>query len=48
MNICLSSAPIQNINSFISVRTDRKPSNTVIVTGKKVMSTVTRTLLQIE
>ncbi len=46
-NICRVSAPMQNIRSFISVLTERKPSNTVIVTGKKVISTVTSTLLQI-
>ena len=44
--ICRLSAPKESMSSFISVRTERKPSKTVIVTGKKVISTVTSTLLQ--
>lgn len=40
-------APKVNNNSSISVFTDLNPSNTVMVIGKKVINTVTSTLLQI-
>ena len=41
------SAPKVKSSSSISVFTDLNPSNTVIVIGKNVISTVTSTLLQI-
>lgn len=39
-------APKVRSRSIISVFAERNPSNTVIAIGKKVMSTVTSTLLQ--